>query len=188
MLVLRHAALSGLHTIAMGVSVVVSIDALIRNAKAMEGARDVITCREGCAHCCKQGVMIGPHEAALLVAAAQKNSIPIDRKRLAWQSHYETDEQWAARSEYNRRCVFLGDDNRCRVYLARPLACRKYFSLSEPSRCDIDNYRDGEVLTWFSIDAEIFATGVMTEFGADWLPRMVLRELDKEEQKRNEAG
>lgn len=36
------------------------------------------------------------------------------------------------------RCAFLGDDDRCRIYAARPLGCRTFF-------CDAARHPDGRV-------------------------------------------
>lgn len=38
-----------------------------------------------------------------------------------------------------RRCIFLGDDDRCRIYARRPLPCRMHFSISHPDQCWVDH-------------------------------------------------
>jgi hypothetical protein len=36
------------------------------------------------------------------------------------------DGEWGLRLQRNGRCVFLGGDDRCRIYAVRPLQCRTF--------------------------------------------------------------
>jgi Fe-S-cluster containining protein len=42
----------------------------------------------------------------------------------------------------NGRCVFLGEDDRCRVYEARPRACRAFECASQFNRHGIDRHAE----------------------------------------------
>ncbi len=42
------------------------------------------------------------------------------------------------RDDEDGRCAFLGDDDKCRIYAARPLGCRTFF-------CDAAKHPDGRV-------------------------------------------
>lgn len=91
-----------------------------------------LACRPGCAMCCHYRVVISPVEAFTLAehirglkdAAARDavlqrlraNKAAIDK--LSIEQHIAT----------NVRCAFLGDDDRCTAYEARPGACRKHHS------------------------------------------------------------
>lgn len=68
-------------------------------------------CAPGCAFCCHLPVLVAPGEAALLAEVARRRADV--RARLG-------------RAE--RRCPFLGDDDRCVAYEARPLRCRAHTS------------------------------------------------------------
>lgn len=68
-------------------------------------------CAPGCAFCCHLPVLVTPREADLLASIAATR--PDVRARLG-------------RAE--RRCAFLGDDDRCVAYEARPLRCRAHTS------------------------------------------------------------
>lgn len=161
-------------------SIAVATDALIQIDKQAQSIEPHITCRDGCAHCCKQAVAVTSVEAARLLAHARATGVELDRAKIEEQATYSNDEEWIARPTEKRTCVFLGADNRCRVYRARPAACRKYFSIENPDACDIDKYPGGEFMQWFSMKAEILTSAAYTYFESGYLPVMLLAEIRKE--------
>lgn len=126
-------------------------------------AKDV-KCRKGCAHCCYMYVGIFPEEARLLRAYAAEQGIEIDEARLARQASKD-EATWHELPIEDRRCVFLGDDNACRVYEHRPGNCRKYLVVSEPEFCDTVKHRGHEVGVLPSVEAETLQSAAMTVFG-----------------------
>ncbi|HKX40906.1 MAG TPA: YkgJ family cysteine cluster protein [Burkholderiaceae bacterium] len=124
-----------------------------------------IKCKRGCAACCHLSVDVSPQEAILLRVIAKDQGIPIDEARLDRQASKSFDT-WHELPVEDRRCVFLGEDNACRVYEHRPGACRKYTVKSDPERCDMDKYPGGEVAIVFDVEAEIIQSAAMTVFGA----------------------
>jgi Fe-S-cluster containining protein len=137
-----------------------------------------ISCRPGCGACCHLRVDVFPQEARLLRRAAEAAGVVIDRARLARQAG-QTVETWTGLSRDDRRCVFLGDDQRCQVYEHRPNACRKYAVRNDPDDCDMDKHPGGRVAIVFSVEAEIVQSAAMTEYGAAPLPDALARALEK---------
>jgi Fe-S-cluster containining protein len=88
--------------------------------------QDRFACKAGCAWCCHQGVSAGLHEAAALL-----DVIPLSQRQTLKKSLIEFRQRFLANGRdpaKTGRCLFLGADQRCTVYDARPLACRSYFS------------------------------------------------------------
>lgn len=142
-------------------------------------AKDV-TCRKGCAACCHVYVGIFPHEARLLREHAGEIGVEIDEGRLARQAQ-KTEGTWLELSPEDRRCVFLGDDDACRVYEHRPSGCRKYLVKNDPELCDADKYRNGDVSVVYSLEAELFHSAAMTVFtrGRDSMAAVLLTVKDE---------
>ena len=135
-----------------------------------------ITCRKGCAHCCSQIVAISAIEAALLARAIRDNFLSIDMAKLERQQ-VRNDATWLELSPEDRTCVFLGEGNLCRVYDDRPASCRKYFSISDPSACDLVANPGGRTQVWFALNAEIVTSAMFTVSPTGFLPDLLLAEL-----------
>lgn len=138
---------------------------------------DKITCRKGCAHCCSQIVASSEIEAALLVQTARKHGIVLDRAKLERQRG-RNDSTWLEQSPEDRVCVFL-KDNLCQVYDDRPASCRKYFSISDPSACDLIANPGGQTQVWFAAHAEILTSAMFTVSQTGFLPDLLLIELGR---------
>jgi Fe-S-cluster containining protein len=76
--------------------------------------------------------------------------------------------------------VFLTDAGDCAIYDYRPLACRRYFVVSDPSDCDTLVKPGHEVLNFISAGAEIEASAALEVFESGTLAAMVLAELEKD--------
>lgn len=91
------------------------VDALA--AAVAEHAGAELTCRAGCAGCCRVELGVSEVEAAAVGAAL--DALPeAARARIAGRA---AD---ADASEGEPRCVMLEDDDRCAIHPARPLVCR----------------------------------------------------------------
>ena len=177
----RHAerlrAAAGQDALAVAREAHVAVDGMLeRDRKAAPASAD-IRCRKGCDHCCRGPVEIWPQEAALLLDAARRAGIELDRTRLERQSRYPMDD-WRQQPAADRACVFLGADGACRVYESRPNACRKLLVLTDPALCDADKHPLTSVGRWFSWEAEILETAALEVFGAVLMPRALLSALD----------
>ena len=117
---------------------------------------DEVSCRQGCAACCRQYVPVSPAEARLLVALVEAMPEP-GRSRI--KQRFEQAVQRLKEAElmgtamnYNRlpeaermkmvkdyfqlgiACPFLEQES-CSIYADRPLICREYLVISSPIHC-----------------------------------------------------
>jgi uncharacterized protein len=150
------------------------IDERVRRMLATSKHGPEVTCTKGCAACCHLHVDINTREAQLLRAVAAEAGIKIDEARLARQATKNPDT-WLELAPEDRRCVFLAEDRTCRVYAHRPGACRKYFVLSDPDRCDMQKHPGGRVGIVFDTEAEIIHSAAMTVYGAGTMAAMLLQ-------------
>lgn len=155
-----------------------TIDAVLQRDRQRSATSGEIKCGKGCAHCCRVPVEVWPHEAASLVDAARAAGYAMDKARLQRQSRYTT-ENWREQPATDRACVFLGDTGECRVYAARPNACRKLLVATAPEFCNQDAYPLDRVERWFSWEAEILESAALDVFGAQLMPHALLAELSK---------
>jgi Fe-S-cluster containining protein len=106
------------------------------------------TCSKGCAHCCRQEILVTRAEAEAIVEWIQAAWTPAqlaalgDRLR-AWLAWYRDDcrrlvdgglPREVALYEHGPQCVALQDDA-CSIYPARPMTCRIHFVRSTPDAC-----------------------------------------------------
>lgn len=140
-----------------------------------------IKCRKGCAHCCRQIVAVSTLEAQVLLTKAVELNITLDRSRLERQSKY-VEGTWASQPPEDHACLFLSEEGECRVYEQRPLACRKYFVISDPEVCNIVKHPGSEVAVWISLDAEITATATMTHYGSGHMPEKLLEVMGRKDE------
>lgn len=98
-----------------------------------------ITCKKGCAFCCYQRVTGSRAEAQEILEYCKENGIQFSRARIKKQARAGSLEEWLKLPYETKRCAFLGENNECKIYPIRPLACRSYFSISDPQICDTRN-------------------------------------------------
>ena len=172
----RFHAMEGRDAIPVAKEIHGALNELIRRDSEADADARKIQCRRGCSHCCSNPVEIGPHEAAALVAAAREAGIELDRAKLARQAA-QTIESWPKQPAADRACVFLGADGACRVYAARPVACRKLFVTSDPVLCDTAKYTPADTVRWFSWESEMLAVAALEVFGGGLMPAQLLAAL-----------
>jgi Fe-S-cluster containining protein len=137
--------------------------------------RKQITCKKGCAHCCKIRAVSTPIEAELAVDYATKNNIPIDTARLEKQKDMDVEEYMFSP---HRTCVFLQEDNTCGIYPVRPFACRTYFVISDPDLCDVPKHPHYEVCGINSLPMQIPELGLlMAGQELDSFPKQLLNAI-----------
>lgn len=92
------------------------VDGFFARVEARHG--DQMQCGSGCADCCHTRLTVTAVEAAAIedhVAAMA----PAARAELAVLAERPVDPATI-------RCAALGDDDRCRIYAARPIVCRSH--------------------------------------------------------------
>jgi Fe-S-cluster containining protein len=119
----------------------------------------LVTCKKGCAHCCKMMVVISKAEAEYLYHYCKENQIKIDENYLVEQTKLDDKDAYIF-SPYGR-CVFLKSDNTCGVYPVRPIPCRKYMVVSDPLFCNIGLFPGKQVPTVATLDADMMSAGLM---------------------------
>lgn len=109
----------------------------LMNEALMTVSHVKVSCASGCAGCCHLEVEITEDEAKLLACAVQQG-VAFDADRLALQAGRPTNApEWKTGAVSENRCVFLSEQNLCRVYEHRPLACRKLLVTSPKENCTL---------------------------------------------------
>lgn len=106
-----------------------------------------VTCRSGCSHCCRLPALASVAEMVPVVLALSQREDWLTAIRpalelkiaeqLAVVSTFNVNDA-GERSEYLGKqiaCVFLGEDEMCRVYELRPSACRYHYVVTPPENC-----------------------------------------------------
>lgn len=123
-----------------------------------ESIRQSFSCKRGCAHCCHIKVSATEVEANLALAYAEENNIPVDKYTLEKQKDLSEKEYMFSP---HKRCVFLGDNNECKIYPVRPMSCRNYYVSTPSELCNVELYPHGSVASYLHIEASIPAVVMM---------------------------
>jgi Fe-S-cluster containining protein len=135
-----------------------------RELTVLQQAGGAVSCRAGCAACCRQLVVVSPLEALAIerhvrsADRAQRRRLeeaharhsqalsrraPLMRRLQAFRAargYLSPDEGDALEREYRAAylpCPFL-EKERCTIYPARPFACREHYVLTPPELCARD--------------------------------------------------
>jgi Fe-S-cluster containining protein len=137
-----------------------------------------VSCKKGCAACCKQLVSTSLAEACAIATAHPKKLLQ-KRKKIEEQVelfasisrsvfgdetslNVDSEEALAEFAKKNDRladlwwdakvsCVFLRDDNTCSVYDVRPISCRGYYVRTDPALCHKNDKTDVEMYDFNAI-------------------------------------
>lgn len=153
-------------------------DGLARHAGLPLGSLD---CRAGCSHCCRLAVTASPPELLIVFQAIGDLPDAMSVASAIWNAAKRIaplagpDERLAA----GVPCPLLGDNGRCMVYKARPIACRTYFTRSEAA-CSaateasrrgaggtLDHFGPGRIAGMVAVAG---LTGTLAEAGLDPSP------------------
>lgn len=137
-----------------------------------------ISCKLGCSACCNTQVAITEHEARLILQYAKSENIEINQARLIKQSKADSLKGWESFRPRDRKCVFLSKERTCMIYKVRPMICRKYFVVSDPSLCDTVAHPGAEVLRINSKEAEALVTGVWEATPSGQMAKMLLNQKE----------
>lgn len=123
-----------------------------------------VSCKRGCAGCCKQLVAVTLAEADLIYrrhrALVRSRMLTLSDQVDEIESIPRDESNGDALSERKLRevlangwwakqlnCVFLNERNECMIYEERPLACRQHVVFSDPALCH--EISPAEVAGWF---------------------------------------
>lgn len=106
-----------------------------------------VTCRDGCAHCCKLPATATVPEMVLVVEYLvsrgdwEKRRPALERALEHQLTEFATINVLVERerTSFFRRqiaCAFLKDD-RCEIYSVRPAVCRYHMAVSPPENCEV---------------------------------------------------
>ena len=145
-----------------------------------EDIRKNIKCSKGCAHCCHIRAVCTEIEAEVAVDYAKEKGLLIDIDRLEKQKDLDVTQYMFSP---HKRCVFLQADNTCGIYPVRPMACRKYFVVSDPDLCDTTKYPKQETLVVNDLAMSFPTIGLLQSYDdPDCLqsfPTQLLKALNK---------
>ena len=156
-----------------------------RGAERAEAEGRTVSCRAGCAACCRQLVPVSDTEARAL--AALVDAMPEPRRgqvRQRFEAAIATlaptgvldrtvrpgENHAALATDYFRlrvACPFL-EAEACSIYADRPLACREYLVTSPPQACGA---LDAAVIDNVPLDGA--PSHALQTAGAGWLPLVV---------------
>ena len=135
-----------------------------------------VSCCKGCSGCCHYEVEITNDEAVVL-ASIVRGGLAIDASQLSNQAARERRAPaWSDVLHPSNRCVFLGEDNACRVYESRPSVCRRMLVTSPAEACS----KPGQPVTPVEILlAEILLSAALSLAGSSFgsLSKMLLASL-----------
>lgn len=130
-------------------------------ARRQDKAGKPISCRAGCAACCRQPVPIGEAEAIQLMELVdempeeqqarvrrrfteahrilEENDLLDELREIVQEKNPQARQEFALRYfKLQIPCPFLEDEN-CTIHPVRPLACREYSVTSPPAQCSDPN-------------------------------------------------
>lgn len=139
---------------------------VLDDAIEQEKKQELVSCSKGCYFCCRQNVHIFRAEAQIIAAYCKEKGIDIPKVYLKQQLKYKWRE--LAKTEVGW-CVFL-KNGECSIYPVRPMACRNYFVVSPPERCDVVKYPSSEGHT-VKVKNFIFPLMLSVAFGGVMMER-----------------
>lgn len=121
-----------------------------------------ITCKRGCAFCCRQNVNLSMVEAVEIINYCKTNRINIDTEILKNQLRINPLELYL-QFDVNT-CIFL-QNNECLIYPVRPIACRTFNSVQYPFYCDSKQFPNKKIGVRVSIRGETAISSIIDLLG-----------------------
>ena len=137
-------------------------------------------CRVSCTDCCHTQVSVTNEEADLLISRI-KEGVEINEARLKIQMEAKNDSHAYFKLKFeDRRCVFLDEDGKCKVYEDRPAVCRTNAVLGESSQCSTkEGLQKTRLVKTPKSDVAIYAFFEKAE-SAGTLPYMIGKKLEED--------
>ncbi len=134
--------------------------------KLEKNVTNKITCKKGCNSCCKMNVDLSETETEVILDYVGTLEVR-EINHLKEQAKFKSKEEHFLHPHGN--CVFLSQNGDCSIYKIRPLACRKYFVVSDPKLCGVKN---GQISVNVDIDMEIIISAISRFQGESILGKM----------------
>jgi Fe-S-cluster containining protein len=155
------------------------VDEQVEQMKKTNKHAPDIKCTRGCSACCHLHVTVTRPEATIALEAADDVEWPLDLARMREQATKHDDKAWHELPHASRRCLFLNGQGECAIYEYRPLACRRYFVVSDPADCDSLSKPGHQVQQIVDAHAEIASSAALEVFESGTFAAMLLAELEK---------
>jgi len=142
-----------------------AVDQEVARVLAKKSPDELILCTKGCDTCCHMYVRAADCETRYILDYCRAYNIEIDRAHLERQAQWDEDTFWTVpRNE--ARCVFLTRDTEkdygvCRIYEARPTACRLYYVVGPKGTCEHGVIK--QVAAKFFAKAEIMSSAALNQ-------------------------
>lgn len=122
-----------------------------------------ISCKKGCAHCCRIEVAISQSEADLIYNFS-KDVVSLEhrKEKLLLQKDLKQDDFVLKLSYQDASCVFLNDIGACSIYKYRPLMCRKYLVITPPEMCSTENKILNDVASTICPEVEVIVSAMFS--------------------------
>jgi Fe-S-cluster containining protein len=143
---------------------------LVQDEVSLHG-RPAISCKAGCGACCHQKVDLGSFEGEMLRKHLDEVRLEVDVKRLEKQAEALKNGSFLQLPYEERRCVFLGADQNCRIYSVRPLMCRRHFVQNDPAICRTEDV--SRLQMDVNPDADAYLSAYVTKNATVSLPEFV---------------
>lgn len=99
--------------------------------------------KQRCHYCCTNQIIdVSQIEIDLIRRYCKQNNIRWNKKEMHRQRALQRmcpdieEARFFFRRQTDVRCIFLGNDNRCRIYPVRPMACRNFYVyVDDPKKC-----------------------------------------------------
>jgi Fe-S-cluster containining protein len=139
-----------------------------------------ITCKSGCSFCCHQYVVVTDDEAKLIIEYCREVNIQIDWDSIERKANLnsQNEHDYSKIPYLERKCTFLGDDNKCKIYKHRPAVCRKLYVTNDPKMCDSSVSSFGSVMWATSTMAEIITSAMYNATKSGQMDQMLLENRD----------
>ncbi len=143
---------------------------IVKNQILQKQISDSIRCGKSCDFCCKQTVRITLDEAFSILRYCTDQNIEINWDYLIEQRFTEHNDHLSMKS---KNCSFLTQNGDCKIYDARPMSCRKLFSLDDPIKCK--NPKASNPKMFLIPDAEIIASACFSACENGSLAEMLVK-------------
>jgi Fe-S-cluster containining protein len=121
-------------------------------------SKATFSCGVGCSACCHTDINLTKSEVEYVKLYMKEfNVVPNDRLKVQQGAKVYSDLKWAQQG-----CSLLGDDGKCTVYVARPIICRIWNSISPAENCG-DNEQSSRVARTIEGHALVLAVKELDE-------------------------
>jgi Fe-S-cluster containining protein len=111
-------------------------------------------CKKGCNACCHIRVDVSDIEKEYILVSLNSQQKKLIKSNIKKNQKNEANRQELIRSGETKHtligkpCPFLDEEGACSIYETRPFACRKWFVLCDPAKCDDSTYifQNGDVI------------------------------------------